>query len=206
MDLSNTVFQHTKNSGNLNNPSNSNFARDTSFLTDWDRKALLSELLISFVVIFSFFPSSFVIVEEPRGRILGETWSMRPYARADYYLTLSHSRISSPVSEFIDPWLYPPVRDLWIRLQLSTPTTMNADECFSNYSKMKQTIWKRESIRKGEGKGGICMSGHVGNPMPELTLTPFHKLALITVRGLRIWTQLISAKQELCTCMYLCWW
>jgi hypothetical protein len=46
-----------------------------------------------------------------------DTWNMGPYAGADYDLTSSHRR-----------------------LQLSTPTKMNADKCFPKYLKMEQPI------------------------------------------------------------------
>jgi hypothetical protein len=70
-----------------------------------------------------------------RGRIPKETWSVGPYAGADYNLTLSHIVVDFEV-------------------QLSTLTMTNLDECFANYSKMEQPIEKRKSTRKGKGRGG----------------------------------------------------
>jgi hypothetical protein len=55
-----------------------------------------------------------------RGFIQRDTLGTGPYARADYNLTLSHSRLRSPL----------------------LPTTTIGDKCFPNYSKMEQPIGK----------------------------------------------------------------
>jgi hypothetical protein len=61
-------------------------------------------------------------------------------------------------------------------VQLSTPSMTNADDCFSNYSKMNQPIRKRESTRKGERRAGFMPKNEPflehGQPHARVDLSP----------------------------------
>jgi hypothetical protein len=94
-------------------------------------------------------PEANITVQRPNSK---RTWRMGPYAGADYNLTLSHSRLRSSAFHI----------------------NKGVNEFFPNFTKMEHGIG-------GGGREGwepfflrIDILWSMGNPIPEMTLTPFH--------------------------------
>jgi len=100
-----------------------------------------------------FLRRQFIAPRAHQACIRRETWGMGPYAGADYNLTESPFLITrcagsrSPSNTGYENWIDKlgdvnprPNKVESARRPAFTPTTMNAEECFPNHSKIEQPI------------------------------------------------------------------